>query len=171
MSNERELDQVLAALQADELDQLSPEQVERLAAHLNSHPHDAQRLARVAPAVSPALRDLESLPDEHAWKRVWENVDEATPAGPITSPAQHQARVLRLWQSVAAVAACLVLAGLWTLKQPPPATNPSPAGWGFDLAGEVEIQQLEVFGGDTPFLVHTADDSDATVIWVLEDET
>ncbi len=165
------LDDALRAMEAGDLDSLSPDQVARLEALLNDSPQAAARVAdRVAapePRLAEALERLEtpSLPSPAAWSDAWARIDAETAStsgriGNVTT------RIIRLWKPLAALAACLCLAALWSFHSPA-----APESWPMQLATNVEISQLEVYDGATPFVISSGGENGYEIIWVLEDDS
>jgi hypothetical protein len=166
------LDEALRAVLAGDLDALAPEQVARLEGVMNEAPAVAVKLAGLLPArderLVAVLQDMEyaTAPPARAWDAAWERIDGT---GPIAKLAQRRAgvaRILRLWKPLAAAAACLLLAVLWRVSTAAPIKP-----WPMQLASDVEINQLEVNDGMTPFVVSTGGDGGVQVIWVLPDQS
>ena len=111
------LEELLARVRAGRLDELTPEQVAALEAHLDATPAAAERLANVVPEPDPHLSAAVSPPTEDEWNAVWERVESATSAP--QSPRRPLSRVFRLWSPLAAAAACLLLVVVWRLSAPP----------------------------------------------------
>ena len=163
------LDDALQAAISRGLDALTPDQVERLAAILDERPDLAAQLADRIPVIEPQLADAlaqaerQSLPSTGAWSRAWDRIAAAQPK--VARRPRVGPQILRLWRPLAAVAACLVLAAAWWIGTPRPPTAPP-----LRLATDLEIDRLEVYDGDTPFVVSIGD-SGAVIIWVLEERS
>jgi hypothetical protein len=153
-------DELLARVADGQLDQLTPEQVAALEAHLNTTPAVADRLADVVPAPDPHLVPASSPPSEAEWDALWERVDSA---GSARQTPNTIARVLRFWRPLAAVAACLLLVVLW--RAVPWASEPS---WKMQLSDDVVVHELEVFGDSSAFVAYSDDESGSAVIWIFE---
>ena len=151
---------------------LTPEQVARLERVLNSEAAVAQRVGTQMPQrdarLAEALGELDRLdkPSRQDWQHVWERIETAAPAAVGRNQAGVSARILRFWRPLAAAAACLLLVSVWKLL-------PAPADelWPMQLASNVEISDIEVSEGATPFVVSIGEDSGSKIIWVLEDQT
>jgi len=157
------LSKALNVMNAEGLDALSPEEMARLEGILNSEPHLAADWADRTPSLDDPLAthvanlDSATAPSRGEWERVWQTVD----AEAYESPDRMKlpARVIRLWRPLTAVAACILLLASWQIHRP------------IKLARNVEISELEVYGGATPFVVSIGDEDGPQVIWVLEDES
>lgn len=158
MDEMKDIQAELEALAAGWLDSLSPEQIARLETHLNANPTAADQLADRTPTVEPVLHTGVEHPPAEAWESVWENIESAT-ARPIT----WLPRLLRLWQPLAAVAACLLMVGIWYFNR-----EAAPAPWPVEWAREMEINDLQVFEGSMPFVLSAGNDGTISMIWVIE---
>ena len=152
------LREALDAIVAGDLDAPSPDQIARLEARVNANPDVRARLAGIVPPIEPALRAAVQPPPKRVWEDVWRRVDEAVSAAPAP-------RVLRLWRPLTAAAACVLMVGLWNIGR-----GPTVADWPVEWARDVEINELEVLEGCTPFVAAVGADSPVSVIWVLDDE-
>lgn len=161
---DHDMDDLLMRVTDGRLDELTPEQVAALEAHLSATPAAAERLANVLPAPDPRLILPESLPSEVDWNELWERIDTATAA---RQPAPRAiSRVLRLWPPLVAAAACLLLAVLWRTT-----LSPAESPWEIRLSDDVVVHELEVFGDASAFVAYSGDESGTAVIWVFgEDE-
>ncbi len=155
-------DELLEQVAAGRLHGLTPEQVAALEVHLNATPAAEERLADVVPAADPRLSAIASMPTNADWNRIWQRVDSAAPTREST--ARAIGRTIRLWQPLAAAAACLLLMILWRVA--PLRTEPA---WELQLSGSVVVHELEIFGGDSAFVAYSDDDGSA-VIWVFEED-
>ena len=155
-------DELLAQVAGGRLDELTPEQVAALEAHLNATPAAAERLADVVPASDPGMSHMPAPPSATEWDELWERVDSALPVR--KSAPREVGRVIRLWEPLAAVAACLLLMILWR-------AGPAPAqpAWEMRLSDHVVVHELEVFGDASSFVAYSDDDSGTAVIWVIEE--
>ena len=156
------LDELLDRVAAGQLDELTSEQVAALEAHLNTTPGAAERLADIVPEADPRLSVIAPTPTDADWGEVWRRVDSA--ALTRESTARVIGRTIRLWQPLAAAAACLLLMILWRVA--PLRTEPA---WELQLSGSVVVHELEIFGGDSAFVAYSDDDGSA-VIWVFEED-
>lgn len=164
------LELLLDEVTAGRLDALTPEQVEALESRLNDDPAAAARLAdALPPADALVTAAAPPAPTEAEWRRVWEGIEAAFATGRSRSAAarmdalRRPRRILRLWESLSAAAACLALALIW---QAGPA--PASAGWHMSLSPNVEINSLEVFDDSTPMVLYPGEGG--AVIWVLDDQ-
>ncbi len=160
-------ERLLEALRSADLDQFSPEEVARIEGLLNSRP-DLASVVGEQPATPDAglasvLRQSSApqTPSASEWESVWENIETA----PATTANQPSRRWLHWWTPLTAIAAGLLLGIVWR-SAPAPTTAP----WPLQLATDVEIQSLEVYGDATPMIVSTGGTDSIDVIWVLEDE-
>jgi hypothetical protein len=156
-------DELLARVAEGRLDDLTPEQVAALAAHLDATPMAAQRLADIVAVTDPRLAGAPPSPPEAEWGRVWQGIDSA--AATHASRPRGSTRALRLWQAVTAVAACLLLVVLWRSVNPP-----TEASWQMRLSDDVVVHEVEVFGDASSFIAYSEDGSGSAVIWVLEED-
>ena len=156
------LDELLDRVAAGRLGDLTPEQVAALETHLNTTPGAAERLADIVPEADPRLSVIAPTPTDADWGEVWRRVDSA--ALTRESTARVIGRTIRLWQPLAAAAACLLLMILWRVA--PLRTEPA---WELRLSGSVVVHELEIFGGDSAFVAYSDDDGSA-VIWVFEED-
>jgi len=156
------LDHLLDRVVAGRLDELTPEQIDALEGHLSATPAAERRLADVVPEADPRLSAIAPVPTNADWDKVWQRVDSAAPTRVPT--ARAIGRTIRLWQPLAAAAACLLLMVLWRVA--PLRTQPP---WELQLSGDVVVHELEIFGGDSAFVAYSDDDGSA-VIWVFEED-
>ena len=188
-SDSREnLEALLRRVEAGELDSLTPEQIDALEAHLNamageSKPPDLPRLGGRLALPDAALPDLaipdSAMPTPAEWERVWNNIEAGVttvPADATPIPADRVSlklvatakskrsvgrRVIKFWPAWAAVAACVALLFTWHFAAPPVS-----AGWEMQLADQVEVDELDVFGDATAFV--DFNDDGTAMIWVFE---
>lgn len=168
-------DQLLERVAAGRLDELSPEQVAALEAHVNESAAAAARLANLVPQPPAGQFAPVAEPTAAEWERVWRGVEAAEVRSAARGAGAVEVRrtvrdrggarrFLRLWEGVAAAAACVLLAVLWRSSQPA-----AEASWPIQLSQHVEVDSLEVFDDSTAFVVVPDDGSDGAVIWVLEE--
>jgi len=157
-----QFEQLVATAASGNFDALTPEQVVALEGHLNACAHCAARLADHTPQPDAHLAPPIELPSEQQWNQVWETIEAAqTRAGPARPGIGG---FQRLWRTVAAAAACLLLAALWRS-----ATPSATAEWDLKLSDHVVVHEVETFGDVVSLVVYSDDDS-AAVIWMLDDE-
>lgn len=149
-------DALLAEVLAGRLDALSPEQVERLEAHLQAEPAAEAALAAARPPAA-TLPD-EPMPSAEAWDALWARIDQTA----ATPGAGQLRRVRAVWRAVVAAAACGLAMLAW--KQ-----AASPAVGPVVLAHDVTIESLEVGRGESAFVVYLDEGSGPPVVWVLSD--
>jgi hypothetical protein len=157
-------DQLLDRVAAGRLDDLTPEQIDALEAHLNATPTAEQRLADVLPEADPRLSVAAPMPTDDEWSEVWQGVESTTRKR--ESSARAIRRAIRLWQPFAAVAACVALLLVW--RWSPLTAAPD---WPIALSSDVEVLELEVFGDASAFVSYSDDGQGAAMIWVLDDST
>jgi hypothetical protein len=154
-----------------DFDALSADQIARLEASLNADPQRGAAFAQMCPgrdgfvdAWTAAERSA-APPGDRPWERVWEQVDTALTLRPTVTAtgALRRPRTIRLWVGLAAAAACIALVSLWPWK---PAPTESP--WPIVLAGNVEIDALEVSDDATPVIWSTGGSEPVNVIWVAQ---
>jgi hypothetical protein len=161
------LDEGLRAVAAGQLDSLSPELIARLERALAQQPRIADTLRDAALPIEPGLSraiqafDQSTAPTKAAWGQVWERIDRVGDPGWATT--EHFLR--GWWRPLLAAAACALLALTWHFAVP------SAQPWPMQLATEVEINEIEVYDGATPFVISTDDGSGLNVIWFLQDES
>jgi anti-sigma-K factor RskA len=164
------LDRFIADVAAGDPDMLPVEQVARLERVLDTDPRLAAHVAAQRPARDERLRaaleqvERPTLPTAARWEGMWAQIEVAAPIAVRSARRSSATRALRYWRPVAVAAACLLLAMFW--KASVPASDP----WPLVLASNVEIDELDVSGAATSFLVHV-EGSGANVIWVLPDES
>lgn len=147
---------LLAEVLAGRLDRLSPEQVERLEAHLGADPAAE---AALAGALPPAARlPDEPLPAQQAWDALWTRIDEATSIRRHGPGAGRHA----VWRAAVAAAACGLAMLAWERLA-------SPGLGPVVLAHDVTIESLEVGSGESAFVVYLDEGSGPPVVWVLSD--
>ncbi len=165
------LDEALQAVMAGDLDALRPDQVAQLETLLNEEPAMAARLANRLAAPDALLADAlaqaerGAVPSAAVWEQAWERIDAAAPAMPATV-GRRRALVIRLWKPLAAVAACLLMVAVWKISL----ATPQAEDWPMRLATDVQIDQLEVSEGSTPFIISDGAEHPVQIIWVLEDK-
>jgi hypothetical protein len=136
----------LDAVADGRLDALPPERVAQLAAYLEADPIAAARVAGVVPPIEPAWQVQAPPASAEAWELVWR----------------------RVWRPIAlAAAACALLAvGLWEWSW-----KARGQGWPVEWARDVQIEELEVADGTTPFVIDGGTGNGISVIWILDAES
>lgn len=152
------LDALLRDVAAGRLDELTPAQVELLAAHVDSSPESAARLGAVVPAADSALAPPIPAPSEAEWARVWRAVE----AGGAASSAPRLRMRLGWARPLVALAACVGFAVVWVST-----LGRTPAAMG-GMSADVEISELAVADGYTSS-VSVGEDGSA-IIWVMESD-
>jgi hypothetical protein len=171
MSDDRPDHDLLRRIEAGELDSLTPAEIERAERLLNSDSAAAGRVAGQIPPVDANLRDAladaasDSMPREADWDAAWARIEAA--AAPARGPMP---RTLRWGTSVGAIAACLLVAALWSMPDARRSGTRAPEAWPVVLAHDVEIDALEVGEDTLPIVVATGGDDSVEVIWVMETE-
>ena len=153
------LSETLEAVAAGRFDSVAPERMDALEIHLNECADCAGRLAEVRPEPDPSLRVDIATPSAAQWDDVWKRV------APDARPAQRPPRIRKsypFWSTIAAVAACFVMAVVWRFGK-----APADTGWDLQLAVDVEVVEVEVFGDATPFIL--SGDDGGSIIWVLDE--
>lgn len=167
--NASELDRLMRIIESGRADELSPTEVARLESVLNSDATladlPARRVPRVDPRMSAAVAELSSItsPDAEMWEHVWERIESESPIAASAVTPSWNTRLLRLWRPLSAAAACLLLGIIWRLGTPAPRD-----AWPLEIAGDVEIEALEVYGDALPFVVTLGGDHPTEMVWVLE---
>jgi len=156
------LDALLDRLAAGELDAFEPDEIEALERHLNEHSGAAERMINVKPPAAGELAFDEPMPDESAWGAVWDGIDAGVKSARRSTI--RRSRWSNLFRVSGALAACALAMVAWKITRPD-----ASAGWSMELAGNVEIEDLEVFGDETGFVSYADDDSGAAFVWVMED--
>lgn len=153
--NDSSHDPLLDRLLAGDLDGLDPAEIDALEQRLNMDAQLAARLAGVTPVAEAELRNVPPVSDAE-WSQVWQTVETA----PTRAAAGR--RILRLWHTAAAAAACLLLALTWNARQPA-----TPEAWPVTWADSVEIEEVDVTDGGVPFVLSVGTQKSVTMIWVL----
>ncbi|MCH7870552.1 MAG: hypothetical protein IID33_02520 [Planctomycetes bacterium] len=156
--------ETIAALRDGRFDAIQPDQMAAAETHMNGCAACRSALTDVTPIPEPQLCETATLPADESWKSVWDKLDESA-----ATPNHTQARILRFvrpWGTLAAAAVVMLMVSLWRMT---PATDTDD--WAFQLAvaGDVEIESMEVFGDSTSMLMSFGDD-DISIIWVMDDE-
>jgi hypothetical protein len=155
---ERDISTLLGRVRGGNLDDLSADDVARLAELADRDADVAQFLARCQPPTPPPL--AAPLPSAADWERVWSGV-QAGGEG-VTSRGPRWGRALRGWRAVAAVAAVLLFAVTWQTQRP------AEPFWPVEWAEDVTISELQVYDG-VPIVVAAGGEEQAiTVIWSVE---
>lgn len=150
----RASDELLELLKAGRLDALTADEVERLEAGLNERPQEIDGvLARVA---ADDLPNDWPAPSESEWRRAWVAIERETSGYGYGGP-------WRIWRGLAAAAACVLAALSWRFDAQTPAATPQ-----IQLANQVDIQELEVFGDAFAAVSYSGETGGAAVIWVFE---
>ncbi|MFN0135070.1 MAG: hypothetical protein ACKVS9_03025 [Phycisphaerae bacterium] len=144
---------------AGRMDELSPEQIERLAAHLDESLEAAALLADATPPMMVGSANAVALPTEREWSRVWSGVESA---GAARVERVRRGRVIRFTQSFAALAACV---GIVFMMQRAGIVQRADVT---QLASGVEIRELDVAAGYTA-KIDLDEDGGSAVIWIYED--
>ena len=179
------LEALLRRVEAGEWDSLTPEQMAALEAYLNTGWHGQTAAPFDRATGESALPNLaipdSDMPTPAEWDRVWNNIEAGVTSGASTDsadaagvesiklPRQSRAqrsvarRLIRFWPVFTAAAACIGLLFTWQFVTPPPAST----GWAIQLADEVEVDELDVYGDTTAFV--DFNDDGTAMIWVFED--
>lgn len=159
-------DELLDRVAAGDLDGLTPEQVDALAARLNADADLAARLEGVRPPRGPAADDPVVLPGAGEWEAVYASIEDARASASASVPRRaSRPRVLRLptWVgSLMAAAACVMFAMLWG-----PLLNRSNDVWELRLGDDVQVLELEVSDEYTSFVSYDSAGG-AAMIWIYE---
>jgi len=161
------LSALIKALAEGRCDELAPEDITVLEAHLNECAVCGARLAEARATLEPGLDQAFVDPPPDRWDGVWERIT-ASSVEPVAEPAPAGwRRVLRSWASLSAAAAVLMVAALWQFVP-----QGGSGEWDFRLAGpgDVAIESLEVFGGSTALTLSVDEDSGVSIVWVMEEE-
>jgi hypothetical protein len=153
---------------ADALEGLTAEQVARLEGALNADPRAAAQLANLRAAPEGRLKeaveclDRVAMPSAATWNAVWARIEVAGTAQRAARRQERLGTVLRLWQPLAAIAACLLLALTWWGAPGPE----RPDDWPVRLASNARISSLEVGPDLTPVVMGTGPHG-ASIIWIV----
>lgn len=169
----RRLQALLERVRDGQLDDLAPPEITELEAYLNASPDAADRLAATQAAPTQPIHADLTMPSADAWNQVWSNI-EATAAPtlhrrgqiPTTVQPLRRPRIIRLWQSLSAAAACLLAAVAWRVGGPP-ANSPQ---WTIQLSRDVEIHELEVYDDESVFVAYSESGDGSAIIWVYDEE-
>ena len=155
-----DLDKLLARLRDGAIDELSPEEIAALEAHLNAETEFADALADTVPVPDCPAFDR-SGPTAAEWEGVWQSIESAQTqeAGKTRSP-----RFVRFWQPLFAAAACLMLVITWRFG----ASN--TPHWNAQLSNDVVVHELEVYDDASSMVAYTGDGSGSAIIWVFEED-
>jgi|GEM_PF-1385283 len=165
-AGDHNLHEVRRLLTAGDLDAITPAQIEQIERALADDAAAVAALGRQTPPLPPSLAralqdwEREQQPAALVWEHMWSAIDAAVLRS-RRAPVAVGRRRLRLWQSMVAAAAGLILFVSWQ-AYPLRAVEP----WPLRLAGEVDIEQLEVFQDATTFVV-SLDGDGGQIIWVL----
>ena len=164
----------------------SPEEIDALAAYLNQTPAAAARLADEIPALGSFA--AAELPHPAEWERVWNALDDSLPASPRLTIVHAEElasrerlsmllgdddsmarRSRRPWSALSlpgliAVAACILIAAMFRMPHAQPQESDT-----LQLAGDVEILNIDARGGATPLLLPLMDGS-PLVIWSFDNQ-
>lgn len=154
-----ELRALLDSAIAGRIDELAPEQIERLAAYLDESPEAAALLAGVAPPTDARV-SAAILPTDRDWDRVWTKVESA---GTGRVQRVRQGRIIRFSQGFAAVAACIGI--VFMMQRAAVVQRPELP----QFAVGAEIRELDVAAGYTA-RVDLDQDGGSSIIWIYEDE-
>lgn len=151
------------ALVEGRFDEIEPDEMARVEAHLNECDACADRLADVTAAGDAELRAEPVGPTADQWGAVWDRID----AGSSGKSTSRRPRRLSLWAGLSAAAVFVAAVGLWQvveLRRGPDRT--------MHLADndDVQIESLEVYGDATTIVLEAGDDAKVPVIWVMEEQ-
>ena len=153
---------------ADALEGLTAEQVARLEGVLNADPQAAAQLVKLRAAPEGQLKsaiavlDRVTAPSAQTWDAVWGRIEVAGAAQLAARRQERIGSILRLWQPLAAVAACLLLALTWLGGLTPERQD----DWPVLLAANAQISSLEVGPDLTPVVMGTGPHG-ASIIWIV----
>ena len=157
-------EQLLDRVIAGRLGVLSAADVAALEQALHADPALAERLAGAMPQVDPVMQVAVEKPTASEWSQVWSGIEQRQ-ATPLPNSNPRATRVFSLWKAATAVAACVALFAIWRAL-------PNSRGDGGEVrlasSGNVEILEMEVFGGRSATL-HFADDGSGAVIISISD--
>lgn len=161
------LEQLLARIASGDLDGLSASDIATVEHALHANPALADRFADAMPPANALLQVPVAKPSAAEWSGIWSEIERRR-AMPMQDKRRREPRVFTLWRAWAAVAACVGLFALWRVLP----ISGNGAGGGDDVrlasGGNVEILDMEVFGGRSATL-HFADDGSGAVIISISD--
>ncbi len=152
-------DSTLEALAAGHFDDLTPQQAEAVATHLDACPVCSARLSDIVAApAAPLERDTAELADSD-WAPVWSKI-EAAATGERRAPEAR--RSLRTLIGLASAAAVVVAATLWQLSPMTPQQT-----WELTMAtgDDVNIEFIDAYGAN----LYTVETEGTSIIWVTEE--
>ncbi len=164
----RQFEPLLTMLADGRMDQLTPEQMDSVAAHVDACPACEARLAGVSSQMPlPSGLAIEA-PSTQQWSGVWAAIERAAvqPARAV-APGNLRWPVRRIVQAFTAAAACL-LVGLAVWQYVGPSDAAPRLTLDLAHASDVAIESLEVAGDDTSFVVTAGAEDDIPIIWVFE---
>lgn len=173
MSAKRDkLSEALAAIESNQFDPLTPNQVARLEAALNDDSSLVERLGSVrAHAVGDwdraIARATPAAPSAIEWESVWTNIQSAGAGRSWLEKAPvRRGAFLHIARAAMAVAACAGIA--FVMRQSTPTPNVG-IPWAIQLSSKTEVQEIEAPDALVSF-DYVDDDSGALVLWFTEDE-
>ncbi len=158
------LEQLLDRVITGRVDDLSAAEIAALEQALHADPALAKRLAGAMPQRDPVMQVAVEKPTAADWAEVWSEIEQrkTTSLPPANSRAT---RVFSLWKAATAVAACVALFAIWRAF---PISRGDSGELRVASSGNVEILDMEVFGGRSATL-HFADDGSGAVIISISD--
>ena len=185
----RDIQELLERVRQGALHELTPAEVERLAAATETTPAVADQLAAL-PAEPPANWPAPSPPTAEAWDAMWRNVERGAESGaeesntgprlqldshtsvPLDSRSRDVLNVRSMRRSrwftrapvLAAAAAIVLMVGVWRLYTPP-AVAPQQLTPDRDAA----FLDVSTSGNDTAVVMLSNDDDKFPVLWIVED--
>lgn len=157
------LEQLLERVASGAVDGFSESDIAAVEQALLADAALAERFAHAKPPVDLLLQTPAAKPTVSEWSHVWSGIEHRR-AMPTQEARGHGLRIFAVWRAGAAVAACVGLFAIWR------ALPDSSGGGGMQLASSsnVEILDMEVFGGRSATL-HFADDGSGAVIISISD--
>ncbi|MGE3181595.1 MAG: hypothetical protein AB7N71_08190 [Phycisphaerae bacterium] len=163
--NPREFENMLARIAALGIDALTPHEIAKLEAHANAHPGAGSQLRALESRQSPPLAFVQKLPAAAEWDMVWQGISTHSAAAPGGAASSRRARTPWILRPMAAAAACVLMVGSLSWFTPLRADD-MPLS--FDA--HAEILEIEVFDGDSSFVMCGGDEAECAFIWVVENE-
>lgn len=163
-----ELERLIETVADGRWDDLRPEEVAALEERLNEDPLAASRLEVVVPVLERGLCPVPAEPGRADWNAAWDRIAEQSAGGGHARQRSGRTgrRMLRVWEPLCAVAACvLLMVAWWKLPGPKPVN-----GWELKLSNHVEVNEIEVYADLTPLVVYTQGATGAEVVWMLDEE-
>lgn len=163
--NAREYEQIINKIATDGIDAPTAHEIAMLETYANEHDEAAAQLRDLRPNEPVSFATLDEHPTANEWDSIWHGIVADTARQPAQAATQTARKRPWMLRPLTAAAACVLMVGSLSWFTPLRASEMPLA---FDA--HAEIHEIEVFDGDSSFVLCGSGEEDCAFIWVVENE-